>query len=136
MMSPPTEPHHDPPWHFDESHFTAILYLQNSSVGGAFEFVPWSRPSKSKDDPRGHDAVREVLMRDNTTIVEHVEAEAGSLVFFAGCHALHRAAPVCGDTTRVALVFTFGEVANFANSDETKNNNEWSIQTPTRRSRL
>ena len=85
-------PHHGPPWHFDESHFTAILYLQNSSAGGAFEFVPWSRPSKSKDDPRSHEAVREMLVQDNKAVVERVEAEPGSLVFFAGCHALHRAA--------------------------------------------
>jgi hypothetical protein len=75
-------PQHNPPWHFDESHYTAILYLQNNSEGGAFEFVPRSRPSKSKDDPRGHEAVREVLMQDNTAIVEQIEAEPGSLVFF------------------------------------------------------
>ena len=129
-------PHHDPPFHFDESHFTAILYLQNSSAGGAFEYVPWSRPSKSKDDPRGHETVREVLMQNNAAIVEQVEAEPGSLVFFAGCHALHRAAPVRGDTTRIALVFTFGEVASFANSEETKNNNEWSMQSAAKGSKL
>lgn len=131
-------PHHDPPWHFDESHFTAILYLQNSSSGGAFEFVPWSRPSKSKDDPRSHEAVRAVLMQGSKTVIKRVEAEPGSLVFFAGCHALHRAAPVCGDTSRIALVFTFGEDASFANSEETKKNNEWSVQrsSTTQRSRL
>jgi hypothetical protein len=81
--------------------------------------------------------VREVLMQHNTAIVEQIEAEPGSLVFFAGCHALHRAAPVCGDTSRIALVFTFGEDASFANSEETKSNNEWSRpQSASQRSRL
>jgi hypothetical protein len=125
-------PHHQPPWHFDESHFTAIIYLQNGTAGGAFEYVPFSRPTKSKDDHHGHDIVRQVLMEGDTASVRQVAAEPGSLVFFAGAHALHRAAPVCGatgaaqlDAARIALVFTFSETEGFQNSDETKHNNEW-----------
>ena len=120
-------PGHDPPWHFDESHWTAIVYLQNGAAGGAFEFVPLSRPSQSKDDERGHEIVREVLMDGDLSRVHRIAAEPGSLVFFAGCHALHRAAPVLDSTARIGLVFTFGESDGFANSDETKANNEWSV---------
>ena len=34
-------PAHDPPWHFDEAHCTAIVYLQNGAAGGDFEIAPW-----------------------------------------------------------------------------------------------
>jgi hypothetical protein len=143
-------PAHDPPWHFDEAHCTAIIYLQNgdgdggSATGGHFEFVPFSRPTKSKDDVDGHDIVREVLMEGDMSRVVRVPAEPGSLVFFFGSHALHRAAAPSGsgaadggggggagtgsssrDADRIGLVFTFGETAEVANSDETKNNNGW-----------
>jgi hypothetical protein len=139
-------PAHDPPWHFDEAHCTAIIYLQNgdadgSASGGHFEFAPFSRPTKSKDDVDGHDIVREVLMEGDMSRVVRVPAEPGSLVFFFGSHALHRAAAPSGsgaaddgagssssdtgDADRIGLVFTFGETAEVANSDETKNNNGW-----------
>ena len=117
---------HNPPWHFDEAHWTAILYLQNSESGGAFEFVPWSRPaSKSKDDPDGHAIVEQVVLRGDRSRVVRVAAEPGSLLFFPGAHALHRAEPVSGPTRRIGLVFTFAEEAGFANSPTVNSNNEW-----------
>jgi len=117
--------HHNPPWHFDESPYTAILYLQNSEGGGEFDFVPWCRPTQSKDDIKGHDIVRQVLMEGNTDEVRHIAAEPGELIFFSGAHSFHRAAPVTGPTNRLGLVLTFGEEAGFANSRTVRDANEW-----------
>ena len=90
---------------------------------------------------RGDGGEHEVLMEGDMSRVVRVPAEPGSLVFFFGSHALHRAAAPSGsgaaddgagssssdtgDADRIGLVFTFGETAEVANSDETKNNNGW-----------
>lgn len=118
-------PEHDAPWHFDESPYTAILYLQNSDGGGEFEYVPWCRSTKSKDDVDGHAIVRKVLMEGNTDDVKRIAAEPGTLIFFSGAHSFHRAAPIAGPTIRLGLVFTFGEKEGFANSVHVKGANEW-----------
>ena len=116
---------HKPPWHFDESPYTAIIYLQDSEGGGEFEFVPWCRPTQSKDDTRGHEIVRHILMENNTDDVRQIAAQPGTLIFFSGSHSFHRAGPVTGSTARLGLVFTFGEDEGFANSDDVKGANEW-----------
>lgn len=116
---------HDAPWHFDESPFTAIIYLQNSEGGGEFEYVPWCRPTQSKDDAKGHEIVRKVLMEGKVDDVHRIVAEPGTLIFFSGSHSFHRAAPISGPTVRLGLVFTFGETEDFANSDDVKGANEW-----------
>lgn len=120
---------HKPPWHYDESHYTAIIYLQNNSAeaagGGEFELVPWSRPTKSKDDIKGHETIKEVLIDGNRTNVRQVVPEPGALLFFSGAHSFHRAAPIVGDTDRVGLVFTFSESQGFVNSDNVTDANEW-----------
>lgn len=116
---------HKPPWHFDEIHYTAIIYLQNSGGGGEFEIVPWSRPSNSKDDPKGHATVQDVLMDGNTDSVVQVVPEPGALLFFSGSRSFHRAAPVIGGMDRVCLVFTFGECEGFRNSNNVTDANEW-----------
>ena len=118
-------PEHDAPWHFDESPYTAILYLQNSEDGGEFEHVPWCRPTKSKDDIDGHSIVRKILMEGRTDDVRQIKAEPGTLIFFSGAHSFHRAAPISGPTIRLGLVFTFGEEEGFANSGDVKGANEW-----------
>ena len=116
------------PWHFDESHYTAILYLENSSTGGQLELVPWCRPTKSKDDLKGHEIVQEVLMDGNTAKVRRVNIQPGMLVFFCGSHSFLRAAPISGggsSSLRMGLVFTFGESEAFSNSQDVQNNNQW-----------
>mmetsp|Transcript_21119 Transcript_21119/g.45860 ORF Transcript_21119/g.45860 Transcript_21119/m.45860 type:complete len:302 (+) Transcript_21119:57-962(+) len=142
------ESHHDPPWHFDESHYTAILYLQNSQGGGAFEYVPWCRKTKSVDDVDGHDVIRKVVMggeqqksidiaimadddddddSDNKSKLEvqQIRPERGMLLFFSGVHTFHRVAKVTGPVARVGLVFTYSENENFCNSEDVKGSNEW-----------
>ena len=127
MYSYRIHPEHDAPWHFDESPYTAILYLQNSEGGGEFEYVPWCRPTVSKDDEKGHETVKRILMDDDgdDSIVWQISIEPGSLLFFNGARSFHRAAPITGPTIRVGLVFTYGETEGFANSDNVKNSNEW-----------
>mmetsp|Transcript_3944 Transcript_3944/g.5692 ORF Transcript_3944/g.5692 Transcript_3944/m.5692 type:complete len:279 (+) Transcript_3944:110-946(+) len=116
---------HNPPWHFDESPYTAIIYLQNSEGGGDFEFVPWCRPKLSKNDVEGHNIVREVVMEGKTDKVKTIKTEPGTLIFFSGAHCFHRAGPITGRKTRIGLVFTFGLDSNFANSDSIHAANEW-----------
>ena len=129
-------PDHNPPWHFDESPYTAILYLQNAEGGGGeFEYVPWCRPTTSKDDTSGHEIVRKLLMERSSVehdgdseMVKQVIAEPGSLVFFCGAKTFHRAAPITGPGLRVGLVFTYGETEGFSNSDNVRNSNEWDLK--------
>lgn len=137
-------PEHDAPWHFDESPYTAIIYLQNSEGGGEFEYVPWCRPTVSKDDEKGHETVKRILMdcgkntddddddSNNYDIVKRrITVEPGSLVFFNGARSFHRAAPITGPSIRLGLVFTYGEKEGFANSDNVKNSNEWDPEDAT-----
>jgi hypothetical protein len=132
---------HKPEWHFDESHYTAILYLENNNNnntnngqgggGGEFMLVPWCRPTKSKDDAQGHEIVRQVLMNGDLSSVRTVPAIPGTLVFFSGAHSFHRAARLVGggssssSSRRLGLVFTFFETEGHANSDNVKDINKW-----------
>uniref|UniRef100_A0A7S4AXE7 Fe2OG dioxygenase domain-containing protein n=1 Tax=Pseudo-nitzschia australis TaxID=44445 RepID=A0A7S4AXE7_9STRA len=128
---------HNPAWHFDESPYTAILYLENPEGGGEFEYVPWCRPTTSKDDPKGHEIVQRLLMNNDEDkesggtysnddpLVKRIDIEPGSLLFFNGSKSFHRAASITGSTPRVGLVFTFGLSEGFVNSDSVKNSNEW-----------
>jgi hypothetical protein len=124
-------PSHKPEWHFDESHFTAILYLENSGDGGGeFCWVPWCRPTKSKDDEIGHEMVRKVLMEKDFSSVRKVPAIPGTLVFFSGAHSFHKAARVEKHTNnsnakRLGIVFTFFEQDGHSNSDNVKDINNW-----------
>jgi hypothetical protein len=122
---------HKPEWHFDESHYTAILYLENSGDGGGeFCLVPWCRPTKFKDDAMGHQTVQKVLMEGDLSLVRKVPAVPGTLVFFSGAHSFHRAARIQngGDQSsgrRLGLVFTFFEEDGHANSSSVKDINRW-----------
>mmetsp|Transcript_10534 Transcript_10534/g.16176 ORF Transcript_10534/g.16176 Transcript_10534/m.16176 type:complete len:289 (+) Transcript_10534:75-941(+) len=117
---------HSPPWHFDEAPYTAILYLQNSEGGGGeFEYVPWSRPTLSKDDKQGHQVVESILMKNKREGIQQIEPEPGTLLLFSGAHSFHRVAPTTGTTPRLGLVFTFGLKKGFTNSDSVKKSNEW-----------
>lgn len=134
-------PNHNAPWHFDESPYTAILYLQNTEegCGGEFEYIPWCRPTSSKDDVKGHEIVRTVLMdgggmeneEDDDTnnksdvVMKRINVEPGSLIFFNGSRTFHRAAPITGPTIRIGLVFTYSDIKGFMNSDDVKDNNKW-----------
>ena len=148
---------HNPQWHFDESHYTAILYLENNSSsreddgGGEFCFVPSCRPTKSKDDPDGHEIVKEVCMDNDYSKVKKIQAIPGSMIFFSGAHTFHRAAPLVKSTSgsiddgssdddnnkdgsdnnniRLGLVFTFFEEKENSNSDNVKNFNNWDPET-------
>ena len=127
---------HNPPWHFDESPYTAILYLQNPEGGGDFEYVPWCRPTTSKDDPAGHEIVRRLVMETtlpnplgtpgaDDPLVKRIPIQPGSLLFFNGAKSFHRAAPTTGSAPRVGLVFTFGLAEGFENSQDVRSSNEW-----------
>ncbi|KAL7490465.1 hypothetical protein ACHAWT_000052 [Skeletonema menzelii] len=119
---------HNPPWHFDESHYTMILYLQNSESGGEFEYVPWCRPTRSVNDEDGHDIIQKILIEknsDNDALIQRVQPHDGMLLFFAGAQTFHRAAPIEGNTARIGLVFTFSENEVFRNSDNVKSSNQW-----------
>lgn len=119
------ESHHNPPWHFDESPYTAIIYLQSSEGGGAFEYVPWCRKTRSVDDVDGHAIIQNVVMDNMRKQVKQIQPERGTLLFFSGAHTFHRAAKVTGSTARIGLVGTFSEHEHFSNSDDVKSSNEW-----------
>eukprot|EP00984_Skeletonema_dohrnii_P000132 scaffold41_cov100-Skeletonema_dohrnii-CCMP3373.AAC.4 len=120
---------HNPPWHFDESHYTMILYLQSSESGGEFEYVPWCRPTRSVDDEDGHDIIHKILIEkddnNNDDLIQQVHPQDGMLLFFGGAQTFHRAAPIQGKTARIGLVFTFSEGETFRNSDDVKSSNQW-----------
>ena len=119
------ESQHNPPWHFDESPYTAIIYLQTGEGGGEFEYVPWCRKTRSVDDVEGHDIIQNVVMDGSREKVHQIQPEQGTLLFFSGAHTFHRAAKVCGSTARIGLVFTFSEDEDFCNSEDVKGSNEW-----------
>lgn len=109
---------HNPPWHFDESHYTMILYLQSSESGGEFEYVPWCRHTRSVDDEDGHDIIDKILIEKgcNNDLIRRVQPHDGMLLFFAGAYTFHRAAPIQGKFPRIGLVFTFSDDEVFRNS--------------------
>ncbi|KAL7545299.1 hypothetical protein ACHAWF_008653 [Thalassiosira exigua] len=117
--------HHNPPWHFDESPYTAIIYLQSGDDGGEFEYIPRRRKTRGVDDAEGHDIIRKVVMSGDRDEVEQIRPEEGMLLFFSGVHTFHRAGKVIGSATRLGLVFTWSENGDFCNSEDVKGSNEW-----------
>ncbi len=89
-------------WHFDQSDFVTSLSIRPAGDGGDFEVVPGLR---TPDDERSGE-VRAVLDGD-TTRVERLPFDPGTLLVFAGRHSLHRVTPVLAGPSRLVGLLAF-----------------------------
>ncbi|MGI9373659.1 MAG: HalD/BesD family halogenase [Hyphomicrobiales bacterium] len=90
-------------WHFDNSSFALTLMLQSPEEGGEFEYVPALRDADNGE--MNYEGVAKVLDGDETPL--QLSMPAGTLVLFRGRNALHRVAPVKGNTTRILVVLAY-----------------------------
>ena len=103
-------------WHFDNSSFAITLLIQKPEQGGEFEFIRAIR-----DSARGEmnfEKVADVLDDDCTP--ETLSMEAGTLALFRGRDAIHRVAPVQGDTTRMLVVLAYNAAPGVALSESAR----------------
>lgn len=103
-------------WHFDNSSFAITLMIQPPEQSGAFEYVRDVRDADAGD--MNYDGVANVL--NGTTKVEHLKADAGTLVLFRGRNALHRVAPNEGQQTRMLAVLAYNSKPGISLSKEAR----------------
>jgi hypothetical protein len=101
-------------WHFDNSSFAITLMVQPPERGGQFEYVSGVRDADAGE--MNFEAVADVL--DGRTDVEHINAEAGTLVIFRGRNSIHRVAPNEGARTRMLAVLAYNSEPGISLSRE------------------
>lgn len=99
-------------WHFDRSEFSVTVLYQPAEAGGVFEYV---QALRTDYEPR-HDEVQQVLQGDRSKS-QTQSAAPGTLAFFHGHCAMHRATPVEGDVPRINSVLTYGEHSDMRLND-------------------
>jgi hypothetical protein len=82
-------------WHFDQTDFVVSLAIQTAEVGGEFEVAPLVR----SDDDERYDAVARVLSGESTG-VQTIAMNPGTLLVFEGRNSIHRVSPISGSTLR------------------------------------
>jgi hypothetical protein len=82
-------------WHFDQTDFVVSLAIQTADVGGEFEVAPLVR----SDDDERYDAVARVLNGESTG-VQTIAMNPGTLLVFEGRNSIHRVSPISGSTLR------------------------------------
>ena len=89
-------------WHFDRSHFTTTLLLQEPAAGGVFEY---RTDLRSETDPN-YDGVATLLAGQDHKL-RQMPVTAGTLNLFKGKNTLHRVTPVAGERDRLIAVFSY-----------------------------
>ncbi|MEP6885929.1 MAG: hypothetical protein ABJC66_14380 [Gammaproteobacteria bacterium] len=89
-------------WHFDRTDFAVTLSLQQSELGGVFEYVPNLR----SDEDENYDGVAGILAGSGAG-VRHLPAEPGTLTLFRGHYSLHRVSPGSGPSKRLMAALSF-----------------------------
>ena len=100
------------PWHFDTNNYTVTLAIQNSEIGGTFEYAPDIRVGGEN-----FTEVRKVLDGKSDKVVK-LELEPGDLQLFRGRYSLHRVAPLNGVTPRYVAIFSYVEESNMVATPE------------------
>lgn len=91
-------------WHFDRSEFSMTVMYQPADEGGEFLYAPRLRT----DDDENYAEVEKVIHGD-TSRLQVLPSDPGTLAFFRGEHALHHVTRVGGETPRINSVLTYGE---------------------------
>lgn len=101
-------------WHFDDNDFVVSLLLQAPETGGAFEYAP-------EVDTAPVEEINAIL--DGTSPRTRLQkVEAGTLLLFRGCRALHRVTEVAGDTRRMIALLSYHTEPGFVYADSVKQN--------------
>jgi hypothetical protein len=90
-------------WHFDNSSFAITLLLQQSKMGGDFQYVRGLRYTTSGD--LNFKGVRQVL--NGAREPKNLRIDPGTLVLFRGRESIHRVTPVKGEQTRILAVLAY-----------------------------
>jgi len=105
-------------WHFDNSVFATTLLIQKPEAGGEFQYLG---AMQFKDNgERDYERVGALLSNSPKEIPITLAIEPGSLVLFRGHDAIHRVTPVCGDKTRVLVVFAYNTKPGIALSESAR----------------
>jgi len=110
------EPGKELGWHFDNSSFAITLMIEPPSRGGAFEYIGGMRDADNGE--MNFDGVGKVL--DGDVEPEQLSMPPGALVLFRGRNAIHRVAPVEGETTRMLVVLAYNSAPGVALSESAR----------------
>ncbi len=89
-------------WHFDRSHFTTTLLIQQADIGGEFQY---RFNLRSDDDPNYAGVARVLLGQDEA--VRTLPLAPGTLNVFKGKNTLHRVSPPRGRKDRIIAIFSY-----------------------------
>lgn len=110
------EPSQELGWHFDNSAFSITLMIEQPAQGGAFEYVGGLRDAEKGE--MNFEGVGRVL--DGETDVRQLRMPPGALVLSRGRNAIHRVAPVEGDTTRMLVVLAYNSQPGISLSESAR----------------
>lgn len=94
-------------WHWDDYSYALIHVVEapNSLVGGRVEFVanvPWDKSASET-------CIRRAL---ETRVVNGLHIDSGETYFMKTNTTLHRISPLLGDSSRIAIVYSFASEAD------------------------
>jgi hypothetical protein len=100
-------------WHFDRAEFTTTVLLQESELGGEFEY----HSNLRSDENPNYEGVAK-LLEGRDPQVRRMRLKAGTLNVFRGKNTAHRVTTVQGSTDRMIAVFSYYERPNVMFSPE------------------
>lgn len=103
-------------WHFDQSDFVVSLVLQNTDVGGHYQYI---KDLRSKEEPNYAEVLK--ALTDKHPRQSQAELTPGSLVLFRGKNTLHRVTQIIGDTPRITALLGFTKIQGSKSDDYLKN---------------
>ncbi len=89
-------------WHFDLSDFVVSIHLQESEIGGAFEYCHNIR----QPDQPNLKGIRSVLRGDHAS-VETLHSDPGAMILFQGRYTMHRVSEIRGNIQRLVALFGY-----------------------------
>jgi hypothetical protein len=89
-------------WHFDQTDFVVSIALQDSEIGGDFEYVPFIRTQENQN----YSTVEEVL-RGSSFAIERLPMCPGTLVLFEGRNSIHRVTRIQGGVPRLVALLGY-----------------------------
>jgi len=103
-------------WHFDESHWSTTLMLQQSNFGGEFQFTQPFRNEKNEEET--YEVADKVVDNGDKSLINTLEFKPGTLSIFQGRRSLHSVTKCYGDKNRLLGVLHFSQREGVKNSEQ------------------
>lgn len=100
-------------WHFDESHWSTTVLLQEAETGGDFQYT---KPFRNEEDEKQTYDIASKVVAGDEDHVKTLEFKPGTLNIFQGRRSLHSVTPCSGPVSRLLGVLHFSQREGVRNS--------------------